>query len=138
MDPVGGPITLSPEDGARWYTRWIEPGWPDRAYWLVTSGGRPVGEISFRGFDTSERRAMLDVKVAAWERGHGYARAAVKALLRFFFEDLAGVQMDDDVALNNPGGQSFILSMGFTRDSTAKDVCRLFLTREQLKAGQSA
>jgi len=47
MDPVGGPVTLSPEDGARWYTRWIEPGSPDRAYWLVTSGGRPVGEISF-------------------------------------------------------------------------------------------
>jgi len=81
---------------------------------------------------------MLNVKVAAWERGHGYARPAVKAVLRFFFEDLAGVQINDDVALNNPGGQSFILSMGFRRDLTATDVCRLFLTREQWKIGRSA
>jgi len=138
MDPVGGAVTLSPEDGTRWYARWIEPGSPDRAYWLVTSGGRAVGEISFRGFDTTERRAMLNVKVAAWERGQGYARPAVEAVLRFFFEDLAGVQMEDDVALNNPAGQSFILSMGFTRDLTAKHVCRLFLTRELWKAERSA
>jgi len=138
MDPVGGPVTLSPEDGTRWYARWIEPGSPDRAYWLVTSGGRPVGEVSFRGFDTSERRATLNVKIAAWERGHGYARPAVEAVLRFFFEDLAGTQMDDDVALNNPIGQSLILSTGFTHDSRAKDVCRLFLTEAQWKARQSA
>jgi|GEM_PF-3942763 len=138
MEPVGGPVVLSAEETVRWYARWVEPGSPDRAYWLVTCEGRPVGEISFRCFDTRARAGMLNVKIASWERGHGYARQAVQALLRYFFEDLAGTQMNDDVALANAGGQSLILSAGFTRDSTATDVCRLVLTREQWKARRSA
>jgi RimJ/RimL family protein N-acetyltransferase len=138
MDPVGGPVLLSGDGAARWYARWVEPGSSDRAYWLVTCEGRPVGEISFRSFDTTERAGMLNVKIAAWERGHGYARQAVQVLLRYFFEDLAGTQMNDDVAPTNIGGQSLMLSEGFTRDSAATDVCRLFLTREQWKARQSA
>jgi RimJ/RimL family protein N-acetyltransferase len=138
MEPVGGPVVLSPEEGVRWYRRWVDPGSADRAYWLVTCEGRPVGEISFRCFDPVARAGMLNVKIVAWERGRGHARQAVRAVLRYFFEDLGGTQMNDDVALSNGAGQSLMLSEGFTRDTTATGVCRLYLTRRQWEVRQSA
>jgi len=138
MEAVGGPVVLSAEEAGRWYARWIEPGSSDRAYWLVTCEGRPVGEISFRCFDPAERVGMLNVKTAACERGRGYAREAVQVVLRYFFEELAGMQMHDDVGLDNAAGQSLILSEGFVRDRATRGVCRLLLTREQWKARHSA
>ena len=82
MEPIGGPVVLSPDEGVQWYRRWVDPGSGDRAYWLVTCEGRPVGEISFRCFDPVVRTGMLNVKIAAWERGRGYGRQAVRAALR--------------------------------------------------------
>ena len=128
MEPVGGPWNLSPEAASDWYGRWVAPGSADRAYWLVKSGGVPVGEISFRGYDARERVADLNLKIAAWARGQGYGRLALRGFLRFFFRDLAGASLVDDVALENAAGQALLLSEGFERDPSAMDVCRLVLS----------
>jgi len=46
--------------------------------------------------------------------------------------------MNDDIALGNAAGQSLMLSEGFTKDMTATDVCRMYLTRRDWEARQSA
>ena len=137
MEPVGGPVVLSPDEGVQWYRRWVDPGSAERAYWLVTCERRPVGEVSLRCFDPVVGTGMLNVKIASWERRRGYGRQAVRAVLRYFFEALGGTQMNDDIALGNAAGQSLMLSEGFTRDTTAADVCRLYLTRRQWEVRQS-
>ena len=134
MRPVGGPLNLPPETASDWYERWVDPGSVDRAYWLVLAGGSPVGEISFRGYDVRERVAHLNLKIAASARGEGYGRQALRAFLPFFFRDLAGTSLVDDVAPDNVAGQSLLLSEGFERDPNATDVCRLVLNRAQWSA----
>ena len=129
MNPVGGPLDLTPEAASRWYERYVSPGSSDRAYWLVISSGGPVGEISFRGYDVHERVADLNLKIAASARGQGYGRQALRGFLRFFFRDLAGASVIDDVAPGNVAGQSLLISEGFERDPSAADVCRLVLAR---------
>jgi RimJ/RimL family protein N-acetyltransferase len=138
MAPVGGPVVLSDEDWELWFARYIQPGSPDRAYWLVISQGRPVGEIGFGQFDGAERAAMLNLKIAAGQRGRGYARLALQALLQYYFEDLGGARMVDDVATGNIGGQMLLLSEGFVRDPDVTDVCRLVLTAEQWRTRSGA
>lgn len=137
MEPVGGPVILSPEAASDWHRRWVSPGSVDRAYWLVISGIGPVGEISFRSFDMQERVADLNVKTAASARGQGYGRQALRGFLRFFFQDLGGAALVDDVALGNAAGQSLLLSEGFVRDPTRMEVCRLLLSSEQWRAAWS-
>jgi RimJ/RimL family protein N-acetyltransferase len=95
----------------------------------VICEGRPVGEISFRGYSTNERISSLNLKIAAWERGHGYARQALRRLLRFYFEELACVALTNDVALDNAAGQSLLLSEGFAHDPEITEVCQLVLTK---------
>lgn len=137
MEPVGGPVILSPEAASDWYRRWVAPGSVDRAYWLVITGSGPVGEISLRSFDIQERIADLNVKTAASARGKGYGRQALRGFLWFFFQDLGGAALVDDVALGNGAGQSLLLSEGFVRDPTRMEVCRLVLTSARWKAASS-
>jgi RimJ/RimL family protein N-acetyltransferase len=137
MEPVGGPLNVSPDAAADWYERWVKPGSADRAYWLVMSGDGPAGEISIRGYDPRERVADLNLKIAASTRGHGYGRQALRGLLPFFFHDLVGTSLVDDVAPGNAAGQSLLLSEGFERDPSATDVCRLVLSRAQWNVTRS-
>jgi len=134
MAPVGGPVHLSSEDAKDWYRRWVDPGNQDRAYWLVLSENRPVGEIGFRGFDSDSRTGSLNVKIAAWERGQRYGKNALDGLLSFFFGPLHGLKLIDDVALENTGGQALLLNAGFIQNPEIQDVCQLELTKEQYEA----
>jgi RimJ/RimL family protein N-acetyltransferase len=109
----------------------VAPGGPANCYCLIfTQDHTPIGEISFHRWDSKERSAVLNVKVVATQRGHGYAKDAILALLAFFFGRVGGRLMTDDVAVDNLLGQHLLRSLGFDRDDTATDVCRMVMTRQ--------
>ena len=131
MAPVGG-TTEFPESEARdWFVRMVEPGSPSNCYCLICSQDDvPVGEISFHNWDSKQRSADLNVKVLATCRGQGYAKAALRAFLEFFFARVGGELMSDEVAQGNRPGQRLLQSIGFERDVSASDVCRMIMTRQ--------
>ena len=93
-----------------------------------------MGEISFHNWDAGTRSADLNVKVLASYRGNGYGTDALQTFLSFFFNDVGGRVMHDDVALGNKGGQHVLFSLGFDQDIRVTDVCRLELTAERYAA----
>ncbi|MGD1002277.1 MAG: GNAT family protein [Candidatus Brocadiia bacterium] len=131
MALVGGPVEFPEPKAREWFTHMVAPGGPANCYCLIfTQDHTPIGEISFHRWDSKERSAVLNVKVVATQRGHGYAKDAILALLAFFFGRVGGRLMTDDVAVDNLLGQHLLRSLGFDRDDTATDVCRMVMTRQ--------
>jgi RimJ/RimL family protein N-acetyltransferase len=131
MSAVGGPADFPAAKANDWFARMIQPGGPSNCYCLIfNQDDVPVGEVSFHNWDPARRSANLNVKVLAAHRGQGHARDALHALLSFFFVRVGGQLMTDDVALVNRPGQGLLASIGFERDNTVEDVCRMAITRE--------
>ncbi len=131
MEAVGGPIEWPLERFERWYQRMVEPGRSTDLYCLIVSGKdqMPVGEVSFHGFDGST--ATLNTKVVASQRGRGFGQDALQTFLRFFFDQVGGADLIDDVALGNTAGQRLLLRRGFLHDPTRHDVYLLRMTRQR-------
>lgn len=132
MQPVGGPIHLTEDQARRWFAKMVDPGSPTECYRLICNAEqRPVGEISFHRLDTASMAAKFNIKIASTERGKGYARAAMRVFLDYFFNQSGGRILIDDVALGNYAGQQALLRFGFEHDPVAEEVFRLRMTREQ-------
>ena len=131
MASVGGPVAFAEAEVREWFARMIEPGSPSDCYCLILNeNDTPVGEISFHHWDPDQRSAELNVKVLAAFRGRGYARDALRTFLDFFFARLGGQRMTDDIAPGNQAGRQLLESIGFRKDDSASDVCRMTMTRE--------
>ena len=132
MKPVGGPIHLTDEQAQHWFAEMIEPGDPADCYRLIFNGkDEPVGEISFHRLDPASMTAEFNIKIASTKRGKGYAKKAMLLFLDFFFNQVGGRIMVDDVALDNRRGQHVLLDFGFEHDPKIDNVFQLFLTRER-------
>lgn len=135
MQPVGGPIHLTEEAARDWFTRMVDPGRPTDFYCLIfNEESAPIGEISFHRLDQANMTANFNVKIASARRGQGYAGEAMSVFLDYFFNQLGGRVMLDDVALDNQAGQQALLRFGFEHDPGVPDVFRLRLTRERFNA----
>ncbi len=128
MEAVGGPLEWPLEHFERWYRRMVEPGRSTDLYCLIVSrlDQMSVGEISFHGFDGSIAR--LNIKVVASRRGRGFGESALQTFLRYFFGQVRGAELLDDVALGNTAGQGLLLRCGFLHDTTRQDVYLLRMT----------
>ena len=135
MALIGGPVDFPEPKAREWYADMVAPGGPANCYCLIfTQDHTPIGEISFHRWDPKARSAVLNVKVLAAQRGHGYAKDAILALLALFFGRVGGRLMTDDVANDNRPGQHLLFSLGFDRDDAVADVCRMVMTRRMYGA----
>ncbi len=135
MKPVGGSIHMTDEQAQYWFAEMIKPGSSSDCYRLIINEkGEPVGEISFHHLNSVSMAADFNIKIASTKRGNGYAKKAMLLFLDFFFNQVGGHIMIDDVALDNHRGQHILRNFGFEHDSQVDDVCRLFLTRERFNS----
>ena len=74
--------------------------------------------------------AEFNIKIASTNQGKGYAWRAMILFLDFFFNQLGGHLLVDDVASDNFRGQNVLLNFGFEHDANIKSVFRLRMTRE--------
>lgn len=132
MKSLGGSVHLTDEQSQHWFAKVIKPGNPSDCYRLIfNEKDEPVGEISFHRLNPVSMTAELNVKIASRRQGNGYAKKAMLLFLDFFFDQVGGRIMVDDVALDNHRGQLALLGFGFEHDPQVDDVFRLFLTRER-------
>lgn len=143
MQAVGGTCHLPTERFDPWFAHMVEPGNPATCYCLILKlDDTPVGEVSFHRWNPWEQSAVLNVKVQARYRGHGYGADALMTFLSWFFGPAGGHKMMDDVALENQNGQRLLRSLGFEQvsnrdpahDCQAVDVCMLDITREMYQS----
>ncbi|WP_281178135.1 GNAT family N-acetyltransferase [Alicyclobacillus acidiphilus] len=118
MRDVGGIHPMDEEQAVRWFSAWIEPGQPDRRYFLVMRqpDNLPVGEACFHSYDRITGVARYSMNIEAKHRGHGYGTAAMKLLLRYFFNEFGGREMIDDIAPDNKRAQELFVRFGFEHD----------------------
>ncbi len=132
MKPVGGPIHLTDKQAQYWFAKMIKPGNPTDCYRLIfNEKNDPVGEISFHRLNVVSMTAEFNVKIASIQQKKGYAKKAMFLFLNFFFNQMSGRIMIDNVALDNHRGQHILLNFGFEHDPKIDNVFRLFLTRER-------
>ena len=143
MEAVGGHWPLPTEKFDRWYAYVVDPGSPGGCYCLIfREDDIPVGEVNFFQWNPEDRSAVLNIKVMAKYRGHGYGADALTTFLSWFFNQAGGRKMIDDVALKNPGGRRLLESVGFEQvhnrnpahDCDAADVCMLDITKEMFES----
>ena len=131
MEPVGGPVHLTDEQARDWYAQKVNPGSLTNCYRLILNEeNHPVGEVSFHHLDLQTMIASFNIKVAAAERGKGYAKEAMQLFLGYFFLELGGKILVDDVAVSNSAGQRALLRFGFEHDPSHDEVFRLRMTRQ--------
>ena len=122
MKEVGGPLLYSKEKLKNWYSNYIEPGKSSNCYFLIfNEDGTPVGEVSYHGWDSSQREASLNIKIEAGYRGRGYACEALSALLKFYFVKVGGETMIDHLAPDNLGAKYFLEKFGFIEQLGSTD-----------------
>ncbi len=136
MKEVGGPVTdFSNEKAEKWFARMVQPGRRTDCYCLIFDpDDQAVGEVSFHNLDWGAMTAEFNIKIDARYRGKGYAHEAMRVFFRFFFSDLGGEVMVDDIALENRTGQRALLAFGFAHDPAVSDAFRVRLTRERFLA----
>jgi RimJ/RimL family protein N-acetyltransferase len=135
MVSVGGPVDLPEAKASDWFAQMVEPGDPSDCYCLILAREDiPVGEISFHHWNPRERTAVLNVKVLAAQRGHGYAKDALGTFLRFFFGRVHGNVMTDDVAAGNRAGQQLLASFGFVGDNSISGIRMMQMTKRMYLA----
>lgn len=130
MAPLGGPFRMTEQQMLAWYARMVDPGRGSDLFTLIeTHAGEPVGEASFHRLSWASMEADFNIKVLATCRRRGYGAEATGLLLGYFFNNLGGQRMIDDLALENPAGQAALAKFGFVHDPSEKGVYRMVITR---------
>jgi RimJ/RimL family protein N-acetyltransferase len=135
MEPVGGPVILTDDQAEGWYECMVDPGHPTNCYRLILNEAEAhIGEVSFHHFDPDSMTAMFNLKIANGERGKGYGQEAMLLFLDYFFNELDGKLMQDDIARDNHRGQDVLLEFGFERDLSVESGCMLRLAKEKFNS----
>ena len=131
MSPVGGPVEFPDKRSIAWFEWMVYPGTMENCYCLIINKqDNPIGEISFHGWVPEKLTARLNIKVLASKRGNGYAKDALRTFLSFFFYQVGGVLITDDVALENKSGQAFLTSFGFEKAQTKPGCFPMEMSRD--------
>jgi|GEM_PF-590035 len=112
MKDVGGVINFPLEKRDAWYRKMVQPSDGKNFYCLIfTMENIPVGEVSFHRYNAEEKKADFNIKIQERYRGKGYAKEAMKLMLSYYFYDIGGQIIYDEVI--NKNGQEALEKFGF-------------------------
>lgn len=112
MKDVGGTFEFSREKWELFYKKMIVPTDGKNFYCLIYNfENKPVGEVSFHGYDSATKIARFNVKVQYRFRNKGYGSEATRLMLEYYFNEFGGQIMMDTVG--NDNGQNAIAKAGF-------------------------
>ncbi|MEX0289758.1 MAG: GNAT family N-acetyltransferase [Puniceicoccaceae bacterium] len=132
MKEVGGPITLTDQELLDWYATKVDPGNESNCYFhIINENKEPIGEVSFRGWNSSTREANLNIKIESRFRGRGYASDALRSFLKYCFEDLGTEKLIDDLDPENIGAKQFLEKFGFEDKSENLDPRTMVLFKKR-------
>jgi RimJ/RimL family protein N-acetyltransferase len=93
----------------------------DAFHWVIEDkNGAPVGSISTHNCHPRNGTFSYGVDVAPEERGKGYASAAIRLVLKYYFEELRYQKVTVPVHANNPASINLHEKLGFQREGTLR------------------
>lgn len=115
------PLSKAMEE--HWIDKLIESQGKEGYHFVICllADDRPVGTIGLKDLNLIDGNAGLGISVGAEEdRGHGYGSDALRALLRFGFDELRLVRIWLDVYDMNAGAQRVYERVGFVHEGTLR------------------
>lgn len=112
MGDFGGVYSFPKEKWEMFYKKMVNPTDGKNFYCLVYDlMDRPVGEVSFHGYNSATKVARINVKIHYEHRGNGYAKEALTLLLEYYFLEFGGEAIIDSVITDE--GKSLLKKIGF-------------------------
>lgn len=98
MKDIGGVFNFSENKWEMFYKKMVAPTDGKNFYCLIyTNSDKPIGEVSFHGYDSATKIARFNVKVHSDYRNKGYGEEAVRLLLEYYFVEFGGDMLMDNV-----------------------------------------
>ncbi|MGG7142568.1 GNAT family N-acetyltransferase [Clostridium nigeriense] len=112
MGDFGEVYSFPKEKWEMFYKKMVNPTDGKNFYCLVyDTMDRPVGEVSFHGYNSATKVARINIKIHYDHRGKGYAEEALILLLEYYFLEFGGEAIIDSVITN--AGKSLLGKIGF-------------------------
>lgn len=98
MEGIGGVYDFSRNKWEMFYKKMVSPTDGKNFYCLIYNyRDKPVGEVSFHGYDSSTSVARFNVKILASQRKKGFGEEAVRLLLEYYFQEFGGKIIMDNI-----------------------------------------
>ena len=111
------------------YEKMVYPGDGKNFYCLVYNNeNKPIGEVSFHGYNPVTKVARINVKIHYNYRQKGYGREAIRLLLEYYFLEFGGKAIIDTVKSNE--GRNLLRKLGFEEISNFKNQATYKLTKK--------
>jgi RimJ/RimL family protein N-acetyltransferase len=133
----------------RWFEKMIEAQGTDRFFFVICrrSDDRRLGSIDLHEVDRRHGGASLGIAIGdPADTGQGYGTAALRALVRFAFDELRLERVELDVYAFNDGARRLYERVGFVHEGTRRralfrggafhDVHRMAILREEWTAAR--
>lgn len=112
MGDFGEVYSFPKEKWEMFYKKMVNPTDGKNFYCLVYDlKDRPIGEVSFHGYNSATKVARINVKIHYEYRGNGYAEEALTLLLEYYFLEFGGEAIIDSVITDE--GKSLLKKIGF-------------------------
>ncbi len=96
-------------------------------HWLILDkNDAPVGSISTHDCDPRNGTFSYGIDIAPEARGKGYARAAIRLVLKYYFGELRYQKVTVPIHADNPASVKLHEKLGFQREGTLR---RMFFTQ---------
>lgn len=118
----------------------------DTYRWIIeTLDGEPVGAIDTHSCSPRHGTFSYGIDIAREHQRRGYAREAIRLVLRWYFEELRYQKVTVSIHADNPASTALHEALGFTREGTLRrmqfsggrylDIHWYGLTAEEFAAG---
>lgn len=112
MKDIGGIYNFTKNKWESFYKKMIYPTDGRNFYCLIyTTDDKPVGEVSFHGYDPTTKIARSNIKIHHKHRNKGYGEEAMRLMLEYYFYDFEGEMILDKV--KNNYSKNFASKLGF-------------------------
>ncbi|SHI35520.1 Acetyltransferase (GNAT) domain-containing protein [Clostridium cavendishii DSM 21758] len=112
MKELGGIFEFHESKWELFYKKMIAPTDGKNFYSLIYNyDNKPVGEVSFHGYDSATKIARFNIKVQNKFRNRGYGSEATRLMLEYYFNEFGGKVIMDTVVTET--GKNTIGKFGF-------------------------
>ncbi|SFD10808.1 GNAT family N-acetyltransferase [Clostridium uliginosum] len=130
MQDIGGVYNFTKNKWDSFYKKMVYPTDGRNFYCLIyTIKDKPVGEVSFHGFDPITKIARFNIKVHNKYRNNGYGKEAIKLMLEYYFFEVKGEIIMDNI--KNESSKLFAEKLGFKGQNIYRNEVTYKLMKDQ-------
>lgn len=112
MGDFGEVYSFPKEKWEMFYKKMVNPTDGKNFYCLIYNlNDKPIGEVSFHGYNSATKVARINIKVHYEYRRKGYGEEALRLLLEYYFLDFGGEAIIDSVKTDE--GKALLKKIGF-------------------------